>query len=138
MEPMRTKRGHTVHIREVSHSLAARAGGIRRFIRGRHAEAAVSATLPEGNVHFGVAARCCGVHGGNDPFNVSAQGRPLLVSENDESDSPARQVLLVANVLVGRQQNVKTCRLRDRYQFAVNKPIPSALDCLHDYWPLRA
>lgn len=61
--------------------------------------------LLERYIHLGIAARCCGAHGGNDPFNVSAQGWPLLVSENDKSDFPARQVLLIPDVFVGRQQN---------------------------------
>src|ERR1035437_9725321 len=75
--------------------------------------------LPERNVHFGVAARCGRVEGGNYLFHVSAQGRPLLVSENDKSDFSARQVLLVPDVFVGRQQKVKARGLSDRYQFAV-------------------
>ena len=89
--------------------------------------------LPERNFHFGVAARYGRVHGGNDLFHLSAQSRPLLVSENHKSDFSARQVLLVPDVLVGCQQKVKARSLSGRYQFAVHKPIPSPFDCFHDY-----
>jgi hypothetical protein len=88
--------------------------------------------LPERDVHFGAGARGGRVHRSNDLFNLSAQGRPLLVSENHKSDFTARQVLLVPNVFVGRQQNLKACGLGDRYQFAVNKPVSSTFDCFHD------
>src|ERR1035437_1935953 len=58
--------------------------------------------LSERNFHFGVAARCGRVVGGNYLFHVSAQGRPLLVSENDKSDFSARQVLSFSETSNGR------------------------------------
>jgi hypothetical protein len=42
----------------------------------------------------------------------------LLVSKDDKSDFPARQVLPVPDVFVGRQQKLKTRGLSGRYQFA--------------------
>jgi hypothetical protein len=39
----------------------------------------------------------------------------LLISENKEGDFSARQVLLVSNVLVGRQQKVEACGLSGLY-----------------------
>jgi hypothetical protein len=90
------------------------------------------ALLRERNLHFDVAARRCRAHGGDDPFNILAQNRPLLVSENDKSDFPARQVLLVPDILVGRQQKLKARGFSGRYQFSVSKPVPSAFDGFHN------
>jgi len=70
--------------------------------------------LGERNVHFRVTALRGRLYGGNHPFNVSPQGRPLLVPENHKSDFPALQILLVKNVFVGCRQDLKACRLSDR------------------------
>jgi hypothetical protein len=57
----------------------------------------------------------------------------LLIADHHKRDVPAFQVLLVTHVFVGRQQKLETCRLGSRYQFAVSKPVPSALDSFdHD------
>jgi hypothetical protein len=56
------------------------------------------------------------------------QNGPLLIAEDEERNSPARQILLVTNVLVSGDQEIKPCRLGGGYQFAVNQSIPSSFD----------
>ncbi len=87
----------------------------------------------ERDIHLGVTPRSGRIHSGRNPFNVSAQGGPLLIAENHERDFPAFQILLVTYVFVSRQQKIETLRLSSRYQFAVHQPVPSAFDCFnHD------
>jgi hypothetical protein len=57
--------------------------------------------------NFGETTRCRGIRGGHDPFDIAAQNRQLLIAEHDKRDCPSRQVLLIAQVFVGRQQNIK-------------------------------
>src|SRR5258708_21881129 len=74
-----------------------------------------------------VAARSGCIHGRHNPFNIVAQSGPLLVADNHERDISAFEILLVAHVLVSRQQNFEPCRFSSRNQFAINQSIPSAL-----------
>ena len=71
--------------------------------------------LLERDFNLGIAAGRCCIDGSNYPFNVSAQCRPLLISENDKGDFAARQVLLIPDVFVSRQQNLKARGLGDSY-----------------------
>lgn len=82
--------------------------------------------LPERNFHFEIATRRGCIHRSHDPFNVAAQNGPLLIADYHKRDFPALQVLLVADVLVRREQNFETFRLGCRDQLAVNEAIPSA------------
>jgi hypothetical protein len=56
----------------------------------------------------------------------------LLIPDDHKGDFPAFQVLLVTYVLVSRDQNLETCVLSSRYQFAVSKPVPSAFNCFNN------
>ena len=62
----------------------------------------------------------------------------MLVSEDDKSDFPAGQILLVPNVLVGRQQKLKACGLGDRYQFAIDYLSQPRSIASTTKWPFRA
>ncbi len=86
--------------------------------------------------NFGETTRRRGIHGGHDPFDVAAQNRPLLIAEHHERDCPPRQVLLRAQVLVGRQQNIETRGLRRRDQFTIRRPPRSMASTTT--WPVRA
>jgi hypothetical protein len=59
---------------------------------------------------------------------VAAQSGPLLIPDNHERNFPVYQVLLVADVLVSRQQNLETGALGSCYQFAIGKSAPPAFD----------
>jgi hypothetical protein len=63
--------------------------------------------------------------------------RPLLEAENHDRDFAAHQILLVAHVLVRRQQHVKAVRFRGHEQFAILEPVPSFLRSVRTSWPLR-
>jgi len=75
--------------------------------------------------NFGKATGCRGIHGGQNPFCVAAQNRPLLIAEHHKRDCPSCQILLIAQVFVGRQQNIEARGLRRRDQFAIRRPFPS-------------
>ena len=55
----------------------------------------------------------------------------MLIAENHKRDFPARQALLVTHVLVGCQQDVEAFRLGGRDWFAINQPVPSAINCFN-------
>ena len=84
----------------------------------------------KGDLDFGVASGDCGIHSRQDSLNVLLQDGPLLVAENHEGNSPSSQVLLVTNVFVGRQQNVKAVCFGRRYQVAVQQPVPASFNRL--------
>src|SRR5271157_1860756 len=94
-------------------------------------------SLLEWYIHFGITARRGCIDSGHDPFDVAAQGGPLLIADNHKRDLPAFQVLLETYVLVSRQQKLKTRRLSSRYQFAVKKLVPSAFNGFNHHMALE-
>jgi len=52
---------------------------------------------------------------------------PLLLTEHDDRNLPARQILLISDVLVGRQEHVKTSRFCGTQQFPILKWLPTFL-----------
>jgi hypothetical protein len=89
-------------------------------------------------VHFDIATRRSRIHRSNDSVNVIAQRRPLLIADHHKRDSAAFQVLLVPHVLVRRQQDLEPSCLSNRYQFGVNKPVPSAFNSFDNDVALQA
>jgi hypothetical protein len=66
---------------------------------------------------LGIAAGNRGVQCSNDPINVPLHGGPLRIPKNHNRKPTALEVLLVTDVFVGSEQNVKTsffCRLEQR------------------------
>jgi hypothetical protein len=84
--------------------------------------------LLERNFYLGKAAGCRHVDGRNNSINVAAQNWPLLIADYNKRNLSARQILLVTHVFVGRQQKLEARRLRCRYQFAVEEPVPAAFN----------
>lgn len=60
-----------------------------------------------------------GIDGGADPANIGFQRWPLLQANHDDRNPAPREILLVANILVGDQQHVEACRLGDVEQVTV-------------------
>jgi hypothetical protein len=83
------------------------------------------------------SCRCRCLYRSDHPIRLSAQDRPLLITENDESDSPASQVLLISDVLVGGQQDLETSRFGGRDELAVYKPVPSRSIASTTTWSFR-
>ncbi len=75
---------------------------------GRLSERALAAERSPrfGDFNFVVATGCCGVDGREDDIDIPSYARPLRGAENDERDAAADQVLLVADVLVGREEDI--------------------------------
>ena len=65
-----------------------------------------------GDFHFSKTAGFRSVDGVNDELNVRSKPRPLLTTENHYRDLTVRKILLVADVLIGCQEEVKTGILR--------------------------
>ncbi len=87
----------------------------------------------EGNFDFGIAARNGRIHGGNYPLNIAAQNRPLSVSKRNDSNLPARQVLLIPDVLVCRDKHLEPRGFGGFEQGAVEQPLPSAFHRLNGH-----
>jgi hypothetical protein len=72
----------------------------------------------EGNLDLDVAARRRGSHGGSDAVGMLPNTGPLgAARQNDNSDAPPSQVLLVADATVGREQEFETrflCGVQER------------------------
>lgn len=60
--------------------------------------------LLEGYVHFGIAAGCCGVHGGGNCVEVQPYNWPLGVAKHDNGNLAARQTLLVLDIFIDRSR----------------------------------
>ena len=65
-------------------------------------------------IDLGIATGLCQIDGLHHQPNMGAEAWPLLLAENNDRNFPLRQVLLVANVLVGRQQHVEAGRFSGR------------------------
>jgi hypothetical protein len=70
-------------------------------------------------VNFDVASGNRGVHGCHNPLNVALDGRPLRIAKNDDGQTTALQILLVANIFVRRKQNVEASFFSRLEKFAV-------------------
>ena len=92
---------------------------------------------PERNFHLDIAARRCFIHGGNHSFDVSAQDGPLSISKSHDRDFPARQILLVPDVLVCGHQKFEARGLSRIEQSAVNKPLPTVFNRFNDHMALQ-
>lgn len=83
---------------------------------GRHFVAAPRTTtesLFEGDVHFGIAARCGQVHHRGYAFKVQSYACPFRrTGQHHNGNLSAGEVLLVANPLVGGQKQVNCGILR--------------------------
>ena len=77
------------------------------------------------NRHFHKAARHSRLYRRNNPFNVRPQHRPLGIPEHKNGDSPASQILLIPDVLVGGDQDLEPGGFGRDEQFAVAERVPS-------------
>jgi hypothetical protein len=62
------------------------------------------------NVDLSIAAQRGAIDSINNALNVGAQLRPLLTTENHDGDFSSRKILLVAQILIRGQQDIKTGR----------------------------
>jgi hypothetical protein len=61
----------------------------------------------KGNVHFGIATGCRRIHSNANAVQILADARPSRrARQYHESDSPAGEILLVTNPLVGGEQDI--------------------------------
>jgi hypothetical protein len=61
-----------------------------------------------GDFDLRITARAGAIHSGDDTLNVESKNRPFRSSQDDDRDSPLGKVLLILNVLVGRQEDLET------------------------------
>ncbi len=73
----------------------------------------------EGNIDLNITARFCRVHCNHNSVNVELHSGPLGITQHDNCNPTARQVLLVLDVLVGREQDIESGFFRRREQIAV-------------------
>jgi hypothetical protein len=68
----------------------------------------------------------------HDALNMRPKAWPLLLAETYDGDSAARKVLLIAHILIGRQQQVEAFRFCGREQLAILERVPALLrSCAH-------
>src|SRR5258708_29109413 len=66
---------------------------------------------------------------------MQTQNPPGGVSKQDNANLPRRKILLISNVLVRRQEEIKSFSLSGRKQFAIREFLPAAFDRLCDFVP---
>jgi hypothetical protein len=74
---------------------------------------------------------CCG-NCRNDPIGVQADDRPSRIAEDHDCNGPGREILMVADVLVGGQKDFKGGFFRVCQEFAVVQRIPPKVFRLFD------
>lgn len=85
------------------------------------------------NFHFDVAARSGPVHRIEHKLHMWPERRPLPSAKHDDSDFPALEILLIADVLIRCHEDFKTGRFGCREKTAISQPLPASLECLrHD------
>jgi hypothetical protein len=57
--------------------------------------------------------------------NVLLYPRPIRRQQNNHTDSPTQQILLLTKILIGCDKNSKPCGLSQTYQIAVLYIAPS-------------
>jgi len=77
-----------------------------------------------GNFHFGIAAGCRSVDCRRNAIHVEFDVRPLLVPKNNDCNFPPRKILLVAHILVRRQEQLKTSFFGLSKQLTVLEFVP--------------
>src|SRR5258708_18431877 len=78
-------------------------------------------------VHFEVAARCRRANGVDYALNVQFEHGPLGISEHNDGNLTAYQVLLVTDIFVSRQEHIEPALFRRPQQFPVCHSIPSQI-----------
>jgi hypothetical protein len=63
----------------------------------------------------------------DDEVNVGLEARPLLATQNHDRDFSAREILLIAHVLVGGQEHFEAGRIHGQQQLAVLEGVPTSL-----------
>jgi len=85
------------------------------------------ALRPLRQVDFCAAAGYGSIDRFHDKPNMRPQTWPLLPVENYDRDFATGKILLIAHVLVGRQQHVEAVSLCSYEQFAILEPVPALL-----------
>jgi hypothetical protein len=68
----------------------------------------------------------------NNPIDVQADDRPSRIAEDNDCNDPIREILLVADVLVGGHKDIKCGFFRGCQKFAVAQRIPAKVFRLFD------
>lgn len=89
-----------------------------------------SPRLGESNLF--IAAGVQVVYGLGDPGDVTPDARPARRHQHEHADPPARQVLLVVDVLVRGDKDVETFGLGAGEQLPVLEVVPAPLVCSLD------
>ena len=66
-------------------------------------------------------------NGCSDLGQLLPNQRPAALAQDDDGDHAFRQVLLVANIAICRQQNVEACRFCSPQQVAIRQPVPTTV-----------
>ena len=71
--------------------------------------------------------RLYAIQGGANSLCMPRNAPPGRVHQDNDGHPPVRQILLVSDVLVGREQNIETGLLRTVQQVAVFQTVPAVL-----------
>jgi hypothetical protein len=85
------------------------------------------ALVPRFKFHFRVTAGRGGGYDGGYFFEMQFYDGPLRRAEDDKGDAAAGQVLLVAHVFIGGDNDIETGRLGRGEQVAIAESIPTAI-----------
>ncbi len=94
--------------------------------------AAKAALFGVGYVDFAVTIRFRSIDSIYDALNVRAKLRPSLLADYYDRNLTVRQILLIANVFIGGQQQVESSLFRCVPRIAILERIPCLLGCRAD------
>ncbi|MCU1233294.1 MAG: hypothetical protein JWP63_1261 [Candidatus Solibacter sp.] len=92
----------------------------------RHSSHQTSLASISRQLYFDIAACCSGIHRGGDRFQPLANESPSTLTENNQSDSPSTQILLVLDALIARYHHIERRILGGLQQVAVLEQVPTA------------
>lgn len=90
------------------------------------------ALLLPGDFYFSKTTGSSVVDGRSNLFQMEADARPLLVTQDDEGNLAAIKVLLIPDVAVGAEQNLVPCIFGLLNQFTVGEFVPTDLPSERD------
>jgi hypothetical protein len=91
--------------------------------------------LSRRDFHFVEIPWFSGVHGRHNALNMGLDQPPSALSEHDYSDFAGGEILLIAKVLIGRQQDLKPGCLGSAQQFPIFQLVPTACTSFDYYVP---
>jgi len=99
---------------------------------GKNARGVPRVPLSFRDFHHNISGRSSSVHSRHNSIHMPLQHGPLRIAKDDICNRTGSQILLITDVLVGCEKNLKTRFLRRCKQLTIFQRVPSEVFSLFD------